>query len=93
MKSGLVYKCLIYNQLVPLLNVILQMVVKDPVHSRCCIFSVFSPYLNQTFPEVLYFVLFAVNGISHQSKLFSSKEYCKFMHFIMNWLFHFCLFN
>lgn len=36
MKSGLVYKCLIYNQLVPLLNVILQMVVKDPVHSIWC---------------------------------------------------------
>lgn len=28
MISGLVYKWLIYNQLVPLLNVILQMVVK-----------------------------------------------------------------
>lgn len=36
MKSGLVYKCLIYNQSVPLLNVILQMVVKDPVHSIWC---------------------------------------------------------
>lgn len=35
-EKWLVYKCLIYNQLVPLLNVILQMVVKDPVHSIWC---------------------------------------------------------